>query len=147
MIKLKAPTKIYFISLILSITVFMLVICGIYHLISISKELDVLKTETVFLIGQIVYLDEVLTTSTRLGSETGDPSWKERYDVNITKLDESLKRIIVISPDYLVGILQKKTFTANEKLIELETDAFEAINAGNLRKAQAILRSQDYQTN
>ena len=144
---LKAPTKIYFISLILSIAVFVLVICGIYQLIGKFKELDALKTETVFLVGQIVYLDEVLTMSTALGSETGDPAWKERYDVNVVKLDESLKRIIAISPDYLVYILQQKTSTANDKLIELETEAFEAIKAGNLHKAQAVLRSQDYLTN
>ncbi len=112
---LKTPTNRYFISLILSIVVFALVICGIYYLLGKFKKLDVLKTESVSLIGQIVYLDEVLTMSTTLGSETGDPAWKERYDVNVVKLDESLNRIFAISPDHLVEILQKKTSTANKQ--------------------------------
>ena len=119
MINIKTPRKMYFLSLILSISVFAFVIYGIYHLIGKFKELDALKTETVFLIGQIVYLDEVLTMSTTLGSETGNPSWKKRYDANVVKLDESLKRIVVISPDYLVAILQKKTSKANDRLIAL----------------------------
>jgi PAS domain S-box-containing protein len=147
MINIKTPRKMYFLSLILSISVFAFVIYGIYHLTGKFKELDALKTETVFLIGQIVYLDEVLTMSTILGSETGNPSWKKRYDANVVKLDESLKRIVAISPDYLVAILQKKTSKANDRLISLETEAFEAVNAGNLHKAQTILKSQDYLTN
>ncbi len=45
MTKLKAPTKIYFISLGLSIAVFVFIICGIYLLINKFKELDALKNE------------------------------------------------------------------------------------------------------
>ena len=141
---LKTPIKAFLLSLTLSITVFLLVVYGIYHLNEKYKEQDAFNTEALYLIGQIVYLDEVLTMSTTLASETGELDWKERYEVHVVELDETFKKILAISPEHVIGDFQRIMHLTNFELVGFEKDAFEAIQSGNLKKAQGLLKSQDY---
>ena len=99
-----------------------------------------------YLSGQIIYLDEVLTMSTKMAAETANPLWEKRYLKHVTRLDEVLAETKEIAGKvYVDRALQ--TEAANNRLVELETEAFSLINNGNAQAARAILNGIEYQEN
>ncbi|WP_319420414.1 methyl-accepting chemotaxis protein [Pleurocapsa sp. FMAR1] len=94
--------------------------------------------------NQIIYLDEVLTSSARLAASTGNESWEKRYNDSIPKLDEVLAETAKLLP--LIdssGITN--TDEANDKLVAMETQAFKLTNQGKLSEATALLSSLEYE--
>lgn len=95
--------------------------------------------------GDITYLDELLTSSARLSATTGNKRWEERYLSYVPKLDASLAEAQKLLPNVFKSDAFIKTNAANEKLIALETRAFELVNKGNQKAAAALLLSSEYE--
>jgi len=93
--------------------------------------------------GQIVYFDEALTMSVRMGAATGDPQWEKRYlsfDPQLIKaLDESAK----IAPEAYQGTSAEVT-DANNQLVELEKRSFDLVRQGKRTEAAQVLNGSEY---
>jgi methyl-accepting chemotaxis protein len=108
------------------------------------KEIGTEDIEVVDLSNQIIYLDEVLTSSARLATSTGDQRWEKRYLEFVPKLDEVLAKTAKILP--LIDTSKiTNTDEANAKLIAMETKAFELTKQGKLAEAKALLLSPEYE--
>ncbi|MEC7984973.1 MAG: response regulator [Myxococcota bacterium] len=94
--------------------------------------------------GDILHLDEVLTMSARMSASSGDLQWEERYKLYEPKLEKAISEAQNLLPnEELMGM--EETNTANEKLVEMELEAFEAVRNGNKEKAQQLLFSPVYE--
>ncbi len=93
---------------------------------------------------QIVYIDEVLTMSARMGASTGDRSWQTRYERFEPKLDLAIKGLIKIVPEAYRNYAQQ-TDEANQKLVSLEEKAFELVLQGNNKEAMKLVLSSEYE--
>ncbi len=96
--------------------------------------------------GDITYLDEVLTSSARLAATTGNKRWEERYLGNVPKLDAALAEAQKLLPNVFKSDAFTQTNVANQKLIALETQAFELVDKGNQKAAAALLFGSEYET-
>lgn len=92
----------------------------------------------------ILYFDEVLTMSARMVAFTGDRYWETRYHECIPKLDLALQKTFELFPGAQEAL--EATRDANQRLIELELQAFALANAGQLRQAAKILFGLNYET-
>lgn len=108
------------------------------------RKIGTQDLEIIDLSNQIIYIDEVLTSSARLAALTGDKRWQERYLDFVPKLDEALAETQKLLP--LVdssGITN--TDEANDRLIAMEERAFDLLNQGKLEEATALLLSPAYE--
>jgi len=95
--------------------------------------------------GQSVHLDEVLTMSARMGAATGDLVWEERYLMHVPKLDDALAEAQSLMPQAFTEQGTAQTDEANQKLIAMETKAFDLVRNGETEPAQSLLASDAYQ--
>lgn len=94
--------------------------------------------------GDILHLDEVLTMSARMSAASGDLQWEERYKKFEPKLESTIQEALKLLPsDKLEGL--DETNDANEKLVELEKQAFAAVRLGDKETAQKLLSSPIYE--
>lgn len=93
---------------------------------------------------QIIYYDEVLTTSTQLATLTGERKWEDKYRVYEEKLDDAIKEALVLEEAREIRGLLNKTSSANKKLIEIENEVFRLIAKGNKKQAVELLNSEEY---
>ncbi|MEN9230568.1 MAG: methyl-accepting chemotaxis protein [Thermostichus sp. DG02_5_bins_236] len=92
----------------------------------------------------MIYLDEVLTMSARMGSATGDLAWEARYNIHVPKLDDVLAEIEQLDPvSYEAHAAQ--TTDANLKLVDWEVEAFDLVRAGEREQAFGLLHSPEYE--
>ncbi len=108
------------------------------------KKIGTEDIAVIDLSNQIIYLDEVLTSSARLAASTGNQRWEKRYNDSIPKLDQALAETAKLLP--LIdssGITN--TDEANDKLVAMETRAFELTNQGKLLEATDLLLSPEYE--
>ena len=113
----------------------------LYHatLQSISSE----RLNRLQLLSQeIIYLDEVLTMSARVGIFKNAPHWQQRYNHHSELLDKALVEAIKQEP--VIAEAVYNTSKANTKLINLETRAFELVSQGEQKLAADILFSEHY---
>jgi methyl-accepting chemotaxis protein PixJ len=92
---------------------------------------------------KIVHLDEVLTMSARMAASTGDLKWEERYNEFVPQLDEAITKTLD-SVTAEIRAEASKTDDANQKLIAMETKAFELVRAGKAPQAQTLLLGPEY---
>ena len=109
---------------------------------SIPKQLDLRLRQ---LKHQIVYLDEVLTMSARMASLTGDRSWEDRYLEHVPILDAAIHEATQLVIDQLEKERVSQTAEANEKLIAMETRAFDLVRKKRPGEAQQILLGKEYE--
>ncbi len=95
--------------------------------------------------SDITYLDEVLTSSARLAATTSNKRWEQRYLDYVPKLDAALAEAQKLLPNIFKSDAFTKTNAANQKLIALETQAFELVNKGNQKAAAALLLGSEYE--
>ena len=95
----------------------------------------------------VIYLDEVLTMSARMAAMSGDPKWEKRYRLYEPQLDAAIKEAIATDPHASNGNTAAKTDDANQKLVEMENEAFDLVREGNLAEAQILLFSSEYDEN
>lgn len=97
--------------------------------------------------GDIVYLDEVLTMSAKMGSTSGEPKWEARYKRNEKLLDEKIQEVFAEAQTLDLDLNELGISTTNEanvELVEMEQLAFNKVNEGNLADAYALLSSEKY---
>lgn len=94
--------------------------------------------------GEIIYLDELLTMSARMGAATGDLQWEKRY----LKYDPQLVAVIEesskIAPEAYKNI-SAEVNDANNKLVELEKKSFDLVRQGKKSEASQILFGAEYE--
>jgi methyl-accepting chemotaxis protein PixJ len=93
---------------------------------------------------RVIYLDEVLTMSARMGSATGNLAWEERYNIYVPQLDEVLAEIEQLDPVSYEAYAAQTT-EANIKLVDWEVEAFDLIRAGEQEQAFDVLHSPEYE--
>lgn len=93
----------------------------------------------------IRYYDEVLTMSAQMAAQTGEARWEKRYGESVPKLDASIKSALDGSNDEIRKDASA-TDAANQALVKLEEEAFALIKKRNLKGAQGILFSKEYET-
>ncbi|MCK9209907.1 MAG: PAS domain S-box protein [Ignavibacteriaceae bacterium] len=95
--------------------------------------------------GDIRHLDEVLTSSARLATKTGDLKWVKRYHFFEPKLNSVIKKVIRLEPSEAVhrGIVMLDS--ANVKLVGLEHRALDLITKGDQLEEKNILFSEEYE--
>lgn len=90
----------------------------------------------------ILYYDEVLTMSARMGAATGNLTWERRYDEAVISLDEALDIAHQLYPHIKDAI--DKTSEANNRLIDYERRAFELVSKGEGDEALSLLLGAEY---
>jgi len=108
------------------------------------KQVITTEFELQKLSGQIVYLDEALTMSARMAAATGNLDWEDRYQQFQPELDRAIKQAIKIAPESYQEHASE-TNRANQKLIEIENEAFSLVREGKSQTALELLLSQKYQ--
>jgi methyl-accepting chemotaxis protein len=88
---------------------------------------------------RIRWLDEVLTHSAaRYVASNGDESWRQRYDDAVPQLDDALAVAKdLAAPEDLEHL--NAVDAANAALIDLETQIFDSVAAGEVTHAQSLL--------
>jgi methyl-accepting chemotaxis protein len=94
--------------------------------------------------GKVIWADEALTSAALLGAATGDPRWRKRYDEAMPKIDAALAAVIALAPPEIGQRYKDETSSANDRLVELELEAFKQVAAGNRAAAAAILDGESY---
>jgi hypothetical protein len=97
------------------------------------------------LVGIIIHLDEVLTMSARMGAETGNIQWEERYLGFEPQLDAAIKEAKRLVPETFMSKAATQTDVANIKLVTMEKQAFELVRQGQYKVASALLFSEEYE--
>eukprot|EP01080_Neovahlkampfia_damariscottae_P011359 gene11359-4527_t len=95
--------------------------------------------------GKISLYDEVLTMSARMAAAKNDTSFVTRYEQNIPKLEDAIKRAMESCPVSVQKTFENLTFSANTALIAIETQAINDVKAGNSKKALESLFSAEYE--
>ena len=91
--------------------------------------------------GTILYLDEVLTMSARLGVATTDPAWERRYDTSEPRLADALQQAIQLT----AATPSRTTDSANTQLVHLEREALGLVRSGRHDDAHTLLSSTTYE--
>jgi diguanylate cyclase (GGDEF)-like protein len=92
----------------------------------------------------ILLADERLTMSANMAAATGEPRWVERYEADIPLIDAAIRATIELAPADVAARFDAATRIANDRLVELERASFEAVRAGDLEGARALLDSAAY---
>jgi hypothetical protein len=90
----------------------------------------------------IRYYDELLTMSARFAAASGDHSYVDRYERAIPKLDRVMRHARSLVPDPAAEEGVRATARANAVLIEMESESFRQLDAGN--RAYAVVTSRRY---
>ena len=95
--------------------------------------------------GQIIFLDEVLTTSAQLAAQTGDAYWITRYNRHEPKLQQVLDNTMALAPNSGVADAIAATAQANTALVKLERRAFSLLMEKRVPEANELLKSAGYE--
>ena len=105
------------------------------------RDLDDLSSRSASLAGAqgaIAYYDEALTMSARLAASTGDVKWADRYETLLEPMDDAIKAAGSLAPQELNDRLLKETGEANNRLVELETQALDLVRKGQARASRRV---------
>jgi methyl-accepting chemotaxis protein PixJ len=91
--------------------------------------------------SKLTYLDEVLTMSARMYTNTGQAMWEKRYTETVPVYDKAFAELTKDVPP------SKQFDTATKKLFEIEDAAFKLIKQNKLKEASTLLLSPEYQQN
>jgi|TARA_B100000315_G_C14502179_1_gene552873 hypothetical protein len=132
-------------ALIITIILFIFVGSIVWHLYTNFELTQTRDFKLQELSSTIIYLDEVLTMSARMGAITGDLVWAKRYDYYEPQLSDVITQVKQLSPETFLTEAAIKTEQANIKLVEAERKAFAFIREKNLAAAIALLFSEEYE--
>lgn len=139
------PTRSIGLALILSVLLLVGLGWQVWHLYEDLETVTTVNLKLQDLRGRIIHLDEVLTMSARMAAATGDPHWEERYSEHVPQLDAALAGAQASMPEAFVQEATSQTDEANQRLIDMETRAFDLVRQGRLAQAQELLSSEEYQ--
>lgn len=95
-------------------------------------------------VGRILLFDNRLTMSALLAAASGELRWIERYEDEISSMDEAIKSAIALAPVEVAERFDGETRLANDVLVAMERRAFGEVRAGRLMEARAILDGSAY---
>ena len=95
--------------------------------------------------GIITHYDEVLTMSARMAAATGNLRWESRYRRFEPQLDLAIREALTLAPEGFVGESFAQTDAANIKLAAMENKAFDLVRHEDLKTAEKVLYSPEYQ--
>lgn len=140
------PAKLLSLAIILSLISILWGIWNGYHShrVLINDVHESAKTKT--LTDKIMEQDSMLTYSATMAARTGQMEWEEKYNKHVLILDTTMA---IIKEEYKGLNLQHVNVTesANQKLIDMETQTFKYVNQQELAEAQNIITSKDYLEN
>jgi diguanylate cyclase (GGDEF)-like protein len=96
------------------------------------------------LADQILLEDERLTMSAHLASATGEWRWAVRYEKHLPQIDIAIAAATAMAPPGAAERFDQATRVANDRLVELEREAFAHVQKGELARAQRLLNGEDY---
>jgi methyl-accepting chemotaxis protein PixJ len=91
--------------------------------------------------AKLTYLDEVLTMSARMFTNTGQSMWEKRYTENVPIYDKAFGELTKDIPP------SQKFDVATKKLFEIEDAAFKLVKKSKVKEASELLLSPEYQQN
>ena len=130
-------------GLFLIVIAFILVMAS--YVLEQQRSLNTESERVGALSERVMYLDEVLTGSTFMAAVTGETKWMDRYDTHAAELDRVLDELVAMAPDDVAAAFDASTGAANDALLTLEAEAFDAVEQGDLDAAQAIVFGGDYE--
>lgn len=140
----EVPIRFLFLSLTITALLTYLFIVSGNEIRNKDKQLLSKQTTIIRLGEQIIYLDEVLTMSTRLAAATGNKSWEDRYNKFESILTSKIEKAKILSSDLIIERFIEETENSNNVLVSMEQAAFLKINQGQLKEAKTILSSSKY---
>jgi two-component system, sensor histidine kinase and response regulator len=141
----RSPSR--FLALLVVVTVAVIVWLGwsVHHSSQTMADADRRALKIERLRGIIVHLDELLTMSARMAAATGERQWEERY----LQFEPELDAAIAEARELAAGIggpgMTELTYEANQRLVDLEKQAFDLVRQRQLEGAQAVLLSPEYE--
>ncbi|WP_120495957.1 ATP-binding protein [Kiloniella sp. EL199] len=142
----KSPLWILLSTLIMTIIGLCWVIWSIYSVNFRDASLQNAWTlEVTSLRGDIILLDEILSSSARLAAETGNKDWENRYRKYESELGQKIERAIELVPEVQNIENISNVDAANIALVEMEEQAFTFIKKGQISKAKELLYSEEYE--
>lgn len=96
------------------------------------------------LTDETIQLGEVLTLSARMAATSGDSNWEVQYEEFLPQQSTSIRRLLDLTPraEQKNGVLQ--SYRANVRKIQMERQAFEAVQKGEFPIASQLLSSHEY---
>lgn len=88
--------------------------------------------------------DERLTMSANMAAATGGKAWIKRYNDNIPLIDSAIAEAAIIAPSDESARFEAETRASNDRLVQLEREAFAKVRADDAPGARAILDSEEY---
>ena len=95
-------------------------------------------------VERIRYYDEVLMMSARLAAASGDTAYVRRYDEAVPELEAALRAASRLAPDEAAQRAVRSTDAANDALVDLETEAFARLAAGDREGALGTVTGPRY---
>ena len=126
----EVPIRFLFLSLTITALLTYLFIVSGNEIRNKDKQLLSKQTTIIRLGEQIIYLDEVLTMSTRLAAATGNKSWEDRYNKFESILTSKIEKAKILSSDLIIERFIEETENSNNVLVSMEQAAFLKINQG-----------------
>ncbi len=111
-----------------------------FRISSLSQEQSKLENLT----KDLSYFDEVLTMSARLAVVRQDLNWEKRYKSAIPKMEQAIDQSLKVSNSPFVLQLIEKLSLTNDKLVEMEVEAFNFAHMKEWDKADKTLYSPKY---
>src|SRR6266542_1593831 len=111
----------------------------VWNSVKVLREVQVRTFRLVALTGEIAYLNESVWYSARLRMSTGEDRWLDRYKSMLERRNTALAQFQLLAPDLYDSPLATQVRTANERLLKMETQAFELAARGQSMAAAALL--------
>jgi diguanylate cyclase (GGDEF)-like protein len=94
--------------------------------------------------ADILLADERLTMSANLAAKSGERQWIDRYNSFIPDIDKAISNATSMASPENAERFERETKLANDALVSLEAQSFQAVQAGDLDRAGTILKSEEY---
>jgi methyl-accepting chemotaxis protein len=132
-------------GVIIATVLALITIVGISYITQMSaSDLQQRSADFARVQGQIAFEDEALTMSARLAAATGELAWRDRYNFHTGPMTAALKEAAALAPDNANRAFVKATSDANDRLVEMETQALDLAKNGDTKAATAIMNSDEY---
>ncbi|MCJ8281599.1 MAG: ATP-binding protein [Rivularia sp. ALOHA_DT_140] len=138
------PSRTIKATAVLTVLLFVPQIILTYQAYKKFENITTIELKLQSLSDEIIYLDEVLTMSSRMNAATGNRMWEKRYRQFEPQLDTAIAQSNKLAAKVYSSEEAKKTEAANKILVQMEYQSFELVRNGNQEAAQALLSSQKY---
>ncbi|MDD5586713.1 MAG: ATP-binding protein [Alphaproteobacteria bacterium] len=97
--------------------------------------------------GEILYLNSILSRTTRMAALTGDPQWEKRYQSNAGRLEYDIRQVLTAFGDRDLHNFAQEADLAHKRLTVMERETYSLVRQGNLEAAQKIIDGPAYTEN